>query len=72
MIEQYSNGLIPLPYSSLLCDNNDLFLQSNLFGCGRESGYLVTKKALLVRVACVGVFSDKGGITCESSLYWGI
>ena len=28
-------------------------------------GYLVTKEAFLVRVAYVGVFSDKGGITCE-------
>ena len=52
-------------------------------------GYIVTKmallvriafvgvfsdkgEALLVRVACVGVFSDKGGISCESSLCWGI
>ena len=35
-------------------------------------GYLVTKEALLMRVACVGVFSDKGGITCESILFWGI
>ena len=35
-------------------------------------GIFMTKEALLVRVACVGVFSDKGGITCESSLCWGI
>ena len=31
-------------------------------------GYLETKEALLVRVACVGVFRDKGGIICENSL----